>query len=186
MRIGEIRRGKEIGGKGKNRFIWVACIDCGKERWVQCTNGKPLSQRCRSCASKGKPRLWGCANHNWKGGRKRNGSYIEVKLYPDDFFYPMADKQGYVMEHRLVVAKAIGRCLHRWEIVHHKHAKYSAGSIEDKQDNRYPENLQLVSDDRHNQITKLEVRIAYLEHKIEEQGKLIKLLQWQIKERVIV
>ncbi len=84
MRIGEIRRGKEIGEKGKNRFIWVACIDCGKLRWVQCTNGKPLSLRCRSCASKLKPRFWGCDNHNWKGGIKRNGHYLEVKLSPDD------------------------------------------------------------------------------------------------------
>jgi len=48
----------------------------------------------------------------------------------------------------------------------HKHAKYPAGSIEDKQDNRYPENLQLLSDIGHNQITRLEKRIKYLENKI--------------------
>ncbi|GAH73274.1 unnamed protein product, partial [marine sediment metagenome] len=91
-------------------------------------------------------------------------------------------------EHRLVVAKALGRNLHPWEIVHHKHAKYPAGSIEDKQDNRYPENLQLVSDDRHKQITILERKIDKL---LEEQREIkteIRLLRWenkQLKEVVI-
>ena len=75
----------------------------------------------------------------------------------------MVDKQGYVLEHRLVVAKAIGRNLHRWEIVHHKDNC-------PKDDNRYPETLQLVSDDRHDQITILGVRIKYLERLLRESG----------------
>jgi len=65
-----------------------------------------------------------------------------------------------------VVAKALGRNLHRWEIVHHKHAKYPAGSIEDRQDNRYPENLQLVQEMQHNQITMFEKRIRHLEQRV--------------------
>ena len=67
------------------------------------------------------------------------------------------------------MAKHLGRNLHRWELVHHKHTKYPAGSIEDKQDNRI-ENLQLVSDDRHNQITLMERRIKYLEEKLIKNG----------------
>lgn len=62
---------------------------------------------------------------------------------PDDFFYSMAGSDGYVPEHRLVVAKSLGRCLQPWEIVHHKGVKYTG--IENKQDNRYPENLELTS-----------------------------------------
>jgi len=42
---------------------------------------------------------------------------------------------------------------------------YPKGSIEDKQDNRIG-NLQLVSDDRHNQITILENRIQFLEQRV--------------------
>ena len=109
--------------------------------------------------------------HSWKGGRLVTAKgYIYILLQPDDLFYSMAYR-GYVYEHRLVVAKALGRCLLSWEIVHHKHDKYPAGSIEDKQDNRYPENLQLVTDERHNQITILENKIKHLEERLKAYEK---------------
>lgn len=123
----------------------------------------------------------GPLNPNWKGGRYTDHGYIYVRLDPNDFFYPMANKGGYVFEHRLVVAKALGRCLHPWELVHHKGTKFPKGSVENRSDNRI-ENLQLISEGRHNQITIVERKIANLEAKVQEQAKLIKLLQWQIKE----
>lgn len=108
------------------------------------------SEFCRShCGEK---------SFRWKGGRIRHQGYIKVKLQPDSFFYPMVDHQGYVLEHRLVMAQHLGRCLHLWEIVHHKKGVA-------KDDNRI-EGLQLVTDDRHNQITILENRIKDLERKL--------------------
>jgi len=77
----------------------------------------------------------------------------------------MANRGGYVLEHRLVMAKHLGRCLHDWEIVHHKGTKYPKDTIENKGDNRI-ENLQLVTDERHKQITLLENKIKRLETKI--------------------
>ena len=74
----------------------------------------------------------------------------------------MAKGDSYVAEHRLVVAKALGRNLHLWEIVHHKDNC-------PRDDNRYPETLQLVTDDRHKQITILESKITRLE---KENGEL--------------
>ena len=65
-----------------------------------------------------------------------------------------------------MVAKALGRCLQSWEIVHHKGVKFPKGSIENKQDNRYPENLQLVNEGQHNQITILERKIRALETRV--------------------
>lgn len=182
--LGEIKKGRDINRKtiGGN-FIWHACEGCSKERWVILKFGKPINILCHSCAGKGKRpnlvtrakmsasqrrRLSDSTKHPWwKGGRiKTKAGYIEVKLQPDDFFYSMTHKRGYVFEHRLVVAKALGRCLHLWEIVHHK-----KGFAKD--DNRYPETLQLVTDDRHNQITMMEVRIKYLEGKLCQMSKLL-------------
>jgi hypothetical protein len=117
-----------------------------------------------SLASKKRGR--GAQNPSWRGGINYNhDGYRLVKIYEDDFFFPMAMGNGYVLEHRLVMAKHLGRNLHSWEIVHHKHTKYPASSIEDKRDNRI-ENLQLVSDDKHKQITLLENRVRYLEGRV--------------------
>ena len=156
-KIGEIREAKDIGYKGWSKHIWHACVDCGKERWVLLRNGKPVCLRCLSCAIKLIPHPSGYEARAWKGGRHKTMGYITVWLAPDDFFRSMADKSGIVLEHRLVMAKYLGRCLQSWEIVHHKN------HIRD--DNRI-ENLQLVSDDRHKQITILENRIAHLEKRV--------------------
>jgi len=169
--IGDVRKGAELGYKQKwGKYIWVACEQCGKERWVQLKRGLPMHSKCNSCCHKGE------GNHLWHGGvAVTKEGYKLVYLSPTDFFRPMAGKNHYVREHRLVMAQHLGRCLHLWEIVHHINHQ--------KNDNRI-ENLQLVTDDRHKQITILERRIQKLEEKVEEQGKLIRLLKLQFKEGV--
>jgi hypothetical protein len=67
--------------------------------------------------------MTGPRNPAWKGGvtyRKRRGNYVQVKYVrcPLDLL-PMARRDGYVMEHRLVMARWVGRCLTRTEVVHH-------------------------------------------------------------------
>lgn len=162
--IGEIKKGWETNlFKDSHSYQWLACEMCGKERWVTLRKGRPRYKLCHPCIL---PR--GKGNPNWKGGRVIDSGYAKVKLPPDDFFYPMANKNGYVSEHRLVVARALGRNLQSWEIVHHKHNKYPAGSIEDKQDNRYPENLQLELANGHTQITIMEKIIARQRKQITE------------------
>ena len=183
--IGEIRKARELGYKSQGAYyVWHACVDCGKERWVQRVKSRPVNLRCLPCANKHKwqfsdfrdkvieglkavKKRHGELSSNWKGGRRINSKgYIELWISPDNFFHPMANHNDYVYEHRLVMAKQLGRNLHSWEIVHHKGIRYKG--IENRSDNLI-DNLQLVSDERHKQITILENRIKLLE---EENVKL--------------
>ena len=153
--IGEVKNGREIGRNDfKAKYIWSACADCGKEQWVACRNGEPRNRVCFTCLVHAR----GEKSRSWKGGRaKETNGYVRIWVSDDDFFRPMANKWNYVLEHRLVMAKHLGRNLHIWELVHHQN------HIRD--DNRLG-NLQLISDDRHKQITILENKITTLEKRV--------------------
>jgi len=59
----------------------------------------------------------------WKGGVVRGGNgYLYVLLHPDHPLSSMANKTGYAMEHRIVMAESIGRSLFPSEQVHHRDA----------------------------------------------------------------
>lgn len=76
------------------------------------------------------------ANHpNWKGGRYVDSAgYVRVLLSPGDPLRSMALKEGHVLEHRVVMARSLGRPLAPRETVHHING--------DRSDNRL-ENLQI-------------------------------------------
>jgi hypothetical protein len=91
------------------------------------------------------PPKFGPNNPAWKGGVtyfRKHGNYKPIKYVrcPVEFL-AMARKDGYVMEHRLIMARMAGRPLLRQEVVHHRN--------HDPQDNR-EENLELfVSNQAH-------------------------------------
>lgn len=174
--IGEIKRGDEVGFISRNRVIWIACEDCGKEFWVRVLWGKPRSLRCKTCYQKTPESrdnhsraIRGERNYNWKGGRcKTRFGYIDVWVSPDDFFHPMTrGNSNRVFEHRLVMAKHLSRCLLPWEVVHHKNG------IRD--DNRI-ENLELISHNKYHVVdSKTKAYIHRLERKINELESLLKV-----------
>lgn len=71
---------------------------------------------------------------NWNGGKCRAGEYCRVLVERDDPLAGMRNNAGYVLEHRIVMARSLGRMLAESETVHHING--------DKTDNRI-ENLQL-------------------------------------------
>lgn len=74
---------------------------------------------------------------NWVGGKiKDRYGYVKVLIDNQNPFYCMAHYNGYVREHRLVIAQHLGRPLEKHEEVHHLNGN--------KEDNRI-ENLQLRS-----------------------------------------
>lgn len=139
-KIGDMAKAKDIGITGSGRYIFSACLDCGKERWVLFSHGKPSFNRCRRCSGT-LLRRCGEQNSKWRGGRYKNSDgYMSILLTSDNFFFPMTSKnRPYVMEHRLVMAKYLGRCLLPWEVIHHKNGI--------KDDNRL-ENLELLPSQR--------------------------------------
>jgi hypothetical protein len=93
-------------------------------------------------------------NPAWKGGvtyRNRHGNYVSVRYLrcPPDLL-AMARKDGYVMEHRLTMARLIGRVLTRVECVHH---------VDHDPLNNSPKNLELWPDNR--------------SHKLAEHGRFV-------------
>ncbi len=173
--IGEIRGPQELGYKGHQLRMWCACEDCSKERWVQLVRGIPKLKLCLSCAQRGHKST--C----WKGGITKANGYVPVSVSLDDFFYPMVQKHGYILEHRLVMAKYLNRCLLSWEIVHHKNGI--------KDDNRI-ENLRLLpSSEYHIVDSVVKQHIKQLENKLntllEGQRELkseIRLLRFENKQ----
>ena len=99
--------------------------------------------KARSAESYMKAAMRGSKNPAWKGGvtyRKRHGNYVSVKYVrcPEELRI-MARADGYIMEHRLVMAQWIGRALTRTECVHHKNhdpLKNSRDNLELWPDNR--------------------------------------------------
>lgn len=131
-------------------MVRVTCAECGRafETWPR-TLRRVKSPTCsRQCNGKARGREWathghkgragwspetrtryaesvrGEGNRAWKGGvtyKRSKGNYIGpryVRCPPD--LMVMARADGYVMEHRLVMARLVGRPLTRTECVDHE------------------------------------------------------------------
>ena len=121
-----------LWSRRQGQKVPVICGCCNQKRIVPATNAhkEGFTGFCRSCAHSGS------LSTTWRGGRKHSRGYIYIRLSPDHPYYSMATKEGYVAEHRLVMAEHLGRPLENREIVHHKN--------EIKSDNRL-DNLELFA-----------------------------------------
>lgn len=166
--LGEIARGRDIGRKGPaTRYLWHACERCGTERWTTLVRGEPIRHFCRRCAQLNGPS--GKNHHLWKTGRSMTRGYVVVAIQDDDPFFSMSKTHRRILEHRLVMARYLGRCLESWEIVHHRNGV--------KDDNRI-ENLALLTGrHEHASFNLLQAVNKRLEQRIEVLEKRLTLLE---------
>lgn len=116
------------------RKAWIHREPPSKEEmeamW-SCVRGRPKSEEHKKKLSAQK---MGELNPSWKGGRREIPLGYIMVLRKDN---PNADRDGYVLEHRVVMEEHLGRTLSPEEVVHHIN--------EDTSDNRI-ENLKLFPD----------------------------------------
>jgi len=133
--------------KGKS-CVERSCDLCGSKYYARKDSlkkgmGRYCSKSCQvtqqHISGTNKAAKKGGLHHNWKGGRIKVGEYWKV-LMPE---HPYCQYNGYVLEHRLVMEKELGRYLAKDEDVHHINF--------DTLDNR-PGNLQVMSRAEHKQL----------------------------------
>ena len=174
-KLGDIARGWEIGKHPRHKYIWVTCPQCTTERWSLWGHAKlRVSVLCQSCnMSRNRKAMRGERNGRWTGGRIETPSgYIDICIQPDSPYYQMANTSHHVREHRLIMAKHLGRCLDRWEIVHHINGIKGDNGIE---------NLELIGTQReHLPSIYMQKEIIKLQKEI---LKWQKLTVWLIQEK---
>jgi hypothetical protein len=116
-----------VSRRYRSRAYERRCLACGERFYAR------RSDKTRYCSTR--CGLLGERHPQWRGGKHSQKGYILIRLVDDGHMAAsMRDKAGYVAEHRLVMAVALGRPLRDGEQVHHING--------DKQDNRL-ENLEL-------------------------------------------
>lgn len=84
-------------------------------------------------------------NHpSWRGGQRKTGKQGYLRQSCPS--HPFCDKYGYVLQHRLIVEKHIGRILLKSEVVHHTNGITS--------DNRI-ENLEILEKGEHTRLHRI-------------------------------
>lgn len=136
-------------GRREGTWVTLTCATCGQtfERprsWAKRTAKHYCSYQCNGVArgaewakhghkgtaavspegrASAVAKMTGPANPAWKGGvtyRRRRGNYVSVRYRrAPEWAAGMARGDGYVMEHRLVMAQRCGFLLMRSEVVHH-------------------------------------------------------------------
>lgn len=168
-REGDLVHGPDIGKSGSSSsglvYVWRVCPVCGgNARWV-INHAQWRDRGCRSCADAAMREKI----QKYVRKKKNRWGYILVFVRPSDPYFalvPLGGRArkgngvgGYVQEHRLVMAKSLGRCLEPWEQVHHMNGN--------KTDNRI-ENLELVTPSKHSANSALQAEVYKLRRRVLE------------------
>lgn len=128
----ESKRKMSEARKGKKTGPMPPFSDDHRKKISMALRGRKLDLKHRENIKIAMQRFRGENNPHWKGGKCERNKYILV-ICPLEF-QNMSKKDGYIMEHRLVMARVLGRPLLKNEVVDHINR--------DTRDNR-PENLRV-------------------------------------------
>ncbi len=140
--IGDTTLAKSLGYAGRGIYFFDACSKCGRTRWVRRQGRGSLCVHCT-------PKPTGQSHHRWANGYKTKRGYVYVRIDKDDPMFSMS-RQGWILEHRLVVAHRVGRPLLTSEVVHHINGN--------KSENRSNNLLLLKERDHNSHSTLSEIR----------------------------
>ena len=118
------------------KFLWKnhKHPHIGKTGSLCPTYGRKMSDETKQ---KLREAMAGDKNYHWSGGRKKHSSGYILVYRPDN---QLADKHGFVLEHRLVAEQKYGRKLTSSDIVHH---------IDGNKTNNNPENIVVLTRSEH-------------------------------------
>lgn len=127
--------------ESRRRFP-ATCAVCGVEFLGRAATTRTCSRSCSAKLAHQEGRAntiagTGPKNPAWRGGKMTRGGYVMVWVPQGT---PGRQKNGYMMEHRLVMQEHIGRPLEPSEIVHHRNGV--------KDDNQIA-NLEIVTRAQH-------------------------------------
>lgn len=144
----EFRKRLSMANKGKK------CLLKTRKKLSIALKGKYPSAKTRKKLSTARKSRVGQKAPRWAGGRSQS-RYGYVYIYFPK--HPFATSGGYVLEHRLVMEKSLGRYLTPKEIVHHKPDKNGNYTKASKSDNRL-EQLKLFPNQSHHLNSHKELR----------------------------
>lgn len=146
--IGDVKRDENFireektGQRGSR--VWFYCQQCGKEHSVcKWSYDKAKNHFCSKSCTRTYYNV-GERNPNWKGTEVHEGEgYLKIHIETgiEEKYHCMSNSDGYIKVHRYVMAKAIGRPLEDYEVVHHRNG--------DTEDNEIS-NLELMTAQEHN------------------------------------
>lgn len=123
----EFAQMREMAAAGRSQSEIATALNSARD-----TIQKVMAQRGIAPARTGAAS--GAAHGAWKGGRMLTGDgYVAVKVARSGPYAVMANRHGYVLEHRLAMAISLGRPLESHETVHHINGIRTDNRIENLQ-----------------------------------------------------